>query len=109
MRDTQYNYNKNHEKSKIEDTEHNQATMVTGVLIPPHTLLRIGRGNRIDSGGAWQVRVRCPWCGKLHFHGWDPSEPWTEEVGRRVSHCVVPGITYAGYTIVINTESEDSK
>lgn len=97
--DTYKYYNKNTEYYQSGD--HIQNIRVKGELIPPHSRIRYGRGKPIDSGNGWQVRIRCPWCGKFHYHGWDPSEPWTDEVGRRVSHCYIPGNpVYAGYTIV---------
>ncbi len=35
------------------------------------------------------LRVRCPFCGKLHLHGhgWIPDEPVEARVTYRVAHC----------------------
>ncbi len=37
--------------------------------------------------GARLVRVRCPFCGKRHTHGWPPRHA---DPGARIAHCHRP-------------------
>lgn len=73
-----------------------QETEVAGTLIPPGSRYKCGK-RHIWNGPRWVVRVKCPWCGKFHYHGWDPADTWP---ATRHSHCKVPGVDRAGYTII---------
>jgi len=41
-----------------------------------------------DHPGGWLVWIDCPYCGRVHGHGWPAG--WTT-IGHRVSHCVDRG------------------
>lgn len=47
-----------------------------------------------DRYGVRTVLARCPYCGRLHRHGW-PAD--ADEPGSRVAHCSSPG----AYRVVI--------
>ncbi len=55
---------------------------------------------RVSKGpGNRTVTVRCPYCRRLHVHGW-PREYAGEHPGNRLSHCVKPEL-WGSYDIVV--------
>jgi hypothetical protein len=82
-----------------------EAVPAVGILIPPNMLIRYPISKMYSRSSQWRVKVRCPWCGHWHYHGWgDPGKPEENRVKTRKSHCTVPEFPDAGYTIYIQEE-----
>lgn len=89
----------------MERPDHDQNIPVDGELIPPMTRIQYSR-RRYGYQRGWTVKVKCPWCGKYHFHSWEGNDRRPQT---RVSHCKVPGVQFAGYTIYPNTQYRGGK
>lgn len=61
------------------------------VLAPPAPRLQSAPDVKADFWGHSQVRVRCPFCRKYHYHG--------RAAGLRIAHCNSPGVRH--YIIVL--------
>jgi hypothetical protein len=69
------------------------------------TLIALGRWLDCTDRQGMQVRyatiaVWCPWCGRWHYHGWDPAEDG-RHASHRGAHCHNPASLFAetGYYI----------
>jgi hypothetical protein len=74
------------------DTRYQVTVVATGKLISPNQQVKIHK--KPYTFHAWHVAVRCPYCGKLHYHGWDPTELEEKRVRTRLSHCSPGGDYY---------------
>jgi hypothetical protein len=71
------------------------ATLATKPLMPHDPDAQV-LSVTLDRHGVRSVTCGCPWCGRIHVHGWPQG---TEGVGHRLSHCGAGG-TRGGYNVV---------
>lgn len=78
--------------TSFADTNSVAGPTVTAVPIVPVIGITEGRTTRT-------VTIRCPFCARLHSHGW-PYEDGDSDPGHRVAHCKRGGLR--GYEIVLS-------
>jgi hypothetical protein len=86
---------------KMQQATADRFSVGTGIAereVPTVTVLRVKPIRRPAGTGNRQVTIRCPFCRRLHFHGWPAGDP---EIGHRLPHCVGKTIPNYGYEIEV--------
>ena len=89
------------EASNIQQCDAENTSVGTGLAqreIPTVKVLRVKAIRRPAGTGNRQVTVRCPFCRRLHYHGWPAGET---VIGHRLSHCAGKTVPNNGYDIAV--------
>ena len=90
-----------HGGAEIQQGHADMTSIGTGLAereIPVVKVLRVVAIHRPIAPGDREVTVRCPFCRRLHFHGWPAGEV---VIGHRLPHCIGKTVPNNGYDIAV--------